>query len=607
MEQTPKGELAKRLREALRGMEHTLGFKVKVVERTGRSLGSKFPLSDLWGGTKCGRTDCVTCEQVGEDLPQCTKTNMVYENICVDCNPAATSKGAVEEVRTEVPTVYIGESSRSLYERSKEHWEGARKRNPKNHMIKHQIMEHEGAMEPNFCMKVRGYYKTALARQVAEAVMIRRRGGEGAILNSRGEFNRSYIPRLQVEEQEEGASEVRIEAKEHTNRLLREQDGELERRKAEELGANAILGPKTSPKKRSKEQDQNQEDPAPTIKKRRRRLKHSLIGAGWGELQIPTLEHNPRSREPTMGDQEHQHPETRELVTPPRPRELTIDRPPREQDLRQTRLAEFLNPAPTQELPMGSPTFGNLVATNHQEPPDHHDQIGGSPRQVEEGLVQVLNTDDGTFGEKDDQDVMHLRAGIIDDQDVMGEEIRTGCDVDDKQPDKNKINIATVLPSSDVRLKQTAGRKQGGQNAVVGNTGTSKLDVGNTSMVEQNTAECVFKRGGMCTTHGCKGEKFVVTEKKWCAKGDGSYGFKSSKKTKYRCRFRGVTKSNSCNPEYGGGKKTMSSQGVENTEFSSGADPGISREGLTGLDADKSESLNGRQDERSQMRSIVPD
>ena len=37
VEQTQNGELAKRLREALRGMEHTLGFRVKVVERTGRS------------------------------------------------------------------------------------------------------------------------------------------------------------------------------------------------------------------------------------------------------------------------------------------------------------------------------------------------------------------------------------------------------------------------------------------------------------------------------------------------------------------------------------------------------------------------------------------
>ena len=65
VEQSPKGELARRLREALRDMEHTLGFRVKIVERTGRNLGSKFPLNNLWAGSKCGREDCVTCEQGG--------------------------------------------------------------------------------------------------------------------------------------------------------------------------------------------------------------------------------------------------------------------------------------------------------------------------------------------------------------------------------------------------------------------------------------------------------------------------------------------------------------------------------------------------------------
>ena len=57
VEQSPKGELAKRLRESLKDMEQTLGFRVKVVERTGRSLGSKFPLNNLWAGSKCSRGD----------------------------------------------------------------------------------------------------------------------------------------------------------------------------------------------------------------------------------------------------------------------------------------------------------------------------------------------------------------------------------------------------------------------------------------------------------------------------------------------------------------------------------------------------------------------
>ena len=56
--------------------------------------------------------------------------------------------------------------------------------------------------QANFVMRVVWSRSTALSRQISEAVRIRRRGGEGRILNSRSEYNRSHIPRLQVEEEE---------------------------------------------------------------------------------------------------------------------------------------------------------------------------------------------------------------------------------------------------------------------------------------------------------------------------------------------------------------------------------------------------------------------
>ena len=79
----------------------------------------------------------------------------------------------------------------------------------------------QGEHHPKFTMKVVKFYKTALARQVAEAVCIRRRGREGAILNSRGEFNRCYIPRLKVEE-EEPDNTVETKNREHNMKLLRD-------------------------------------------------------------------------------------------------------------------------------------------------------------------------------------------------------------------------------------------------------------------------------------------------------------------------------------------------------------------------------------------------
>ena len=66
VEQSPRGELASAIREQLQRMEGVMGFRIRVVERTGRSLLSLFPQSIIWRGEQCGRNDCVTCNQGGK-------------------------------------------------------------------------------------------------------------------------------------------------------------------------------------------------------------------------------------------------------------------------------------------------------------------------------------------------------------------------------------------------------------------------------------------------------------------------------------------------------------------------------------------------------------
>ena len=83
-----------------------------------------------------------------------------------------------------------------------EHWGDANKGALKSHMVKHQSIKHPGE-QPRFLFKVISHHRSALNRQVREAVLIRRRGGEGSLLNSKAEFNRCHIPRLVVEEEEE--------------------------------------------------------------------------------------------------------------------------------------------------------------------------------------------------------------------------------------------------------------------------------------------------------------------------------------------------------------------------------------------------------------------
>ena len=61
VENTEGGELRSRMKEVIKNLETNLGFTIRVVERNGSSLRSKFPLTNLWEGSMCGRQDCTTC------------------------------------------------------------------------------------------------------------------------------------------------------------------------------------------------------------------------------------------------------------------------------------------------------------------------------------------------------------------------------------------------------------------------------------------------------------------------------------------------------------------------------------------------------------------
>ena len=116
VDNTKEGGLARSIREVLSRLEDILGYKVKVVERSGTPLKQMFPLSKIGEGQSCGRTDCITCTQDsrGETLPPCKKRSVLYENICLDCNPDILEDKGNRKVPPPKypPSIYIGESSR---------------------------------------------------------------------------------------------------------------------------------------------------------------------------------------------------------------------------------------------------------------------------------------------------------------------------------------------------------------------------------------------------------------------------------------------------------------------------------------------------------------
>ena len=279
VEQTKDGKLAKDVREALLRLEGILGFRVKVVEKAGAPLKRLFTNTNPWAGGHCSQNECLTCNQGAEELPNCTKRSLVYENICLKCNPDASKKGELKTLNTTTPSIYVGETSRSVQERALEHHAALKNKSENSHMYKHWLLHHPGEEEPKFIMKVVQFHGTALSRQVGEAVRIARRGRDTPLLNSRGEYNRCSIVRLSLDQADvdsfEGTEQGELEGEENLNEdwtagLL---EGRDNRDRAERKSMKRIEKTDSSKRERGAEMPP----------KRRKKLKYDLGGEEWGQ------------------------------------------------------------------------------------------------------------------------------------------------------------------------------------------------------------------------------------------------------------------------------------------------------------------------------------
>ena len=324
VEYTPGGALAKRIREVLGRLQGLLGGGIKVVERTGTPLVRQFPLTRLWEGTPCPRSDCVTCTQGGGgEIYPCSRRNVVYENICLICHPEAAEKEGKLEEGVASQAVYVGESARSIYERSREHWDDYVKGETDSHILKHHVLAHGGRGEPQFHFRPVRFHRTALGRQLHEAVRIRRRGGE-VVLNSKGEYNRCEIARLVLGDAGGGADvgedrasqerEVRAWVKERTKNKKkstwkakegwkverierRTKAKKTQRRETETVGvvdedevpdvANTVDGVTECEEDRKK----SKEDDRP--KRKRKKYNHQVSDKNWGEEVVINLQNIP--------------------------------------------------------------------------------------------------------------------------------------------------------------------------------------------------------------------------------------------------------------------------------------------------------------------------
>ena len=210
--QTPNGELAKNLQKAENEIAKFTGERVRICERGGKTIRQILHKSNPWSGGPCGRKNCLPCI-TGDGKQDCFTKNCVYDIICLQCS------GDDKENKGGKHSVYTGETARCQHLRGAEHLSGLLNKQPNNALYKHVTDVHQGELV-DFKMKVVRRHQSALFRQVHEAVRLHRisQVPEVQILNSKGEYNRCKLPRLQVAEEfkdlnEQGGSKYTLSSK----------------------------------------------------------------------------------------------------------------------------------------------------------------------------------------------------------------------------------------------------------------------------------------------------------------------------------------------------------------------------------------------------------
>ena len=164
------------------------GYNVKLIEQSGVQLSRLF--QGMSHKHKCHWRSCPVCrEYKGKGSSGCRTSNLVYEGTCINCLEEVEAGSRLE---ADVGK-YIGESGRTLAERSLEHDKAAASFDKDNFIIKHWVLHHRDLKErPRIQFKVRRSFRDPLSRLVAESVLIDKESN----LNSKSEWRNNKMCRL---------------------------------------------------------------------------------------------------------------------------------------------------------------------------------------------------------------------------------------------------------------------------------------------------------------------------------------------------------------------------------------------------------------------------
>ena len=145
--------------------------------------------SDPWSKQPCRISHCTTCTGNEKFHNTCKIRSLVYQNKCKLCECDGKVVG------------YIGETGRTMPERTAEHHTDALNREKSSHIRQHIVTDHPEQLEnllDLFMMTSLKSCSSALQRQVREAVEIASDSSH-SLLNNKEEYSRCVLPVLKVE------------------------------------------------------------------------------------------------------------------------------------------------------------------------------------------------------------------------------------------------------------------------------------------------------------------------------------------------------------------------------------------------------------------------
>ena len=398
-----------------------------------------------------------------------------------------------------------------------------------SHILRHQEEVHSSEEKPKFTMRVVRSYISALARQVGEAVRIRRRGGEGRILNSKAEYSRCVIPRLVLDK----IDEEELERMEREELEAKKEQLEVELSEWEDIRyyarENKLKEVRMKIKRiERKIEARKRDDPDFVVveaKRKRRKLLHPVVDEGWGgdEVRMTTdrVELGVRGP-PALAGGEILCGEDALIKVG------CID-------------PEYV----VQPSSMNTTTSQNNLVVGGE--------VGAAPctdMEPKSRLVQPLITD--MLAKQ-----VHLQLTGYAEQGGTISGTHTPTFDDDMVCPGEEDTVETDSRQAE-HLSPAPDNK--------GMTVDSNVDACNVKDIDSMTMpssgegdDCNFKRG-ICVKHGMKGEKFVEVSKAWRDRGGGrGYGYVTQRRVKFRCKVAsGLLKSSSSSspPSEVGGLET---------------------------------------------------